>query len=288
MTLERMITICTMVATNTGWTLINRACLVYMLFATISSVGILVVYASDSPTDLLKRTSAPYLILILMSTGSRVFLNLRLHNSIITRVEESNLFTAKKWTFVDTDKASHQAGNSNASAFDSSSAPPAEVRSIGTYVTTTTLTVPDTLASQTSFHESSYYGSPQSPRSLTGTSFSEALAGPKRMDSMRSIISASTRETDVVPEMRDIPKRVRIGSVKSSSSSSHRTSPRRKPVPSVNSFETGSTRTASTRMTSSSAPSRPPRRVKRMDSFKYFATTSNLNADELKSTWHGI
>lgn len=291
MVLERMISIGTMVATNTGWTLINRACLVYTLFAALSSVVVLVVYASESPTDLLKRTAVPYLVLVQMAMGARVFLNLRLHNGIITRVEESNQFTAKNWTFGDADKPPQGgSGDSN------SSAPPAaaEVRSMETYLTTTTLTVPDTPETQTSFAESaSYYESPRSPRSAAAASGDAGgPGGPRRVDSVRSFVTASTRattETDTVPEIPHIPRRVRVGSVKSSSSgTSHRSSPRRKPVPSVRSFETGSTRTASTRVTSADAPPRPPRRIERMDSFKYFATTSNLKADELKSTWHGI
>lgn len=291
MVLERMISIGTMVATNTGWTLINRACLVYTLFAALSSVVVLVVYASESPTDLLKRTAAPYLVLVQMAMGARVFLNLRLHNGIITRVEESNQFTAKNWTFGDADKPPQGGGGDS-----NSSAPPAaaEVRSMETYLTTTTLTVPDTPETQTSFAESaSYYESPRSPRSAAAASGDAGgPGGPRRVDSVRSFVTASTRattETDTVPEIPHIPRRVRVGSVKSSSSgTSHRSSPRRKPVPSVRSFETGSTRTASTRVTSADAPPRPPRRIERMDSFKYFATTSNLKADELKSTWHGI
>ncbi len=289
MVLERMISIGTMVATNTGWTLINRACLVYTLFAALSSVVILVVYASESPTDLLKRTAAPYLVLVQMAMGARVFLNLRLHNGIITRVEESNQFTAKNWTFVDADKPPQGGGGSNSNGAPAA----AEVRSMETYLTTTTLTVPDTPETQTSFAESAlYYDSPRSPRSTAApTGDAPGERAPRRNNSVRSFTTASTRETmetDTVPEIPHIPRRVRVGSVKSSSSSASYRSPRRKPVPSVRSFETGSTRTASTRITSADAPPRPPRRVQRMDSFKYFATTSNLKADELKSTWHGI
>jgi hypothetical protein len=286
-----------MVASNTGWTLINRACLIYLFFAAISSVGVLVVYSLEMPTDLLKRTSAPYFILILMSMGSRIFLNLRLHDNVITRLEESNRFTAKNWALGDEQSSSAPTqSQSHEPLFEPSttttSAPGADVRSLGTYITTTTLTVPDTPASQTSFQESSYYDSPQSPRSLATANFSDHQGGPRRGDSVRSFVTASTRQTgDSVSGVPELPKRVRVGSVKSvSSASTHHTglippSPKRKPVPSMKSFETASTRLTGS---SGSPPPRPPRRVERTDSFRYFATTSNLNTDALKSTWHGI
>ncbi|KAF9481502.1 hypothetical protein BDN70DRAFT_930858 [Pholiota conissans] len=312
MALTKMIITCTMVATNTGWTLINRACLIYLFFAAVSSIAVLVVYSIEMPTDLLKRTAAPYFVMILMSMGSRIFLNLRLHDNTITRLEESNHFTAKTWTLEDGKSSplsiqmQPQGPRSEPSSISTlSSAPRGEVRSLQTYITTETLTVPDT-GTQASFQESSSYyaDSPQSPRSLATANFSDtqgAAPEPRRVDSVRSFVTASTRLTtgsqSVVSDVPEIPKRglgVRMDSVKSvSSSSTHRTgqtvppSPRRKPVPSMKSFET-----TSTRLTASSAsgppPPRPPRRVHRMNSFRYFATTSNLNSDELKSTWHGI
>ncbi|KAF8183688.1 hypothetical protein BJ912DRAFT_976149 [Pholiota molesta] len=233
----------------------------------VASVGVLVVYSVEMPTDLLKRTSAPYFILILMSMGSRIFLNLRLHDNVITRLEESNRFTAKNWALGDEQSSSAPTqSQSHEPLFDPStmttSAPGADVRSLGTYITTTTLTVPDTPATQTSFPESS----------LATANFSDHQGGPRRGDSVRSFVTASTRQTgDSVSDVPELPKRVRVGSVKSvSSASTHHTgtglippSPKRKPVPSM-------------------------KRVERTDSFRYFATTSNLKTDALKSTWHGI
>ncbi|KAF8968506.1 hypothetical protein BDZ97DRAFT_1798778 [Flammula alnicola] len=292
MVMTRIVTKCTMVATNTGWTLINRACIIYLLFSVASSIVVLIVYSIDMPDDLLKRASTPYLILILMAMGSRIFLNLRLHDNIIRRVEESNHFTARNWTPGDSEKSSGIQTSSHAHepSFDAAltvlSVPASEVRSLGTYTTRTTLTVPDTPATATSFTESAY-GTPHSTRSLATPFGNIPSTKSPHVDSVRSFATASTRQKDTVPEMPEIPKRVRVGSVKSiSSTSTGQTggpvppSPKRKPVPSMKSFET-----TSTNLTKSSPPK--PRR-ERTDSFRYFATTSTLNTDELKSTWHGI
>ncbi|KAF8175797.1 hypothetical protein BJ912DRAFT_988201 [Pholiota molesta] len=222
------------------------------------SVGVLVVYSVEKPTDLLKRTSAPYFILILMSMGSRIFLNLRLHDNVITRLEESNRFTAKNWALGDEQSHLRRHNLNPMSPFSTVNhdnlGPWADVRSLGTYITTTTLTVPDTPATQTSFPESSYYDSPQSPRSLATANFSDHKADP------------DVETARLVSDVPELPKRVRVGSVKSvSSASTHHTGtgliPRRR---------------------------RGSRRVERTDSFRYFATTSNLKTDALKSTWHGI
>ncbi|PPQ97849.1 hypothetical protein CVT26_013018 [Gymnopilus dilepis] len=287
----RVFTKPTIVAMNTGLTLINRACILYLVCATLPSIVIACLFSIHWPTELLKRAAGSYLVLIMMSMGSRIFLNLQLHHQMLTRVAESNHFTSPTWTPPNPEKViSNPKPPADEPEFEPAltmlSVPESDVLSVDRYTTRTALTVPETPATLTSFsgstiYSQSSYGNPISPsRSRQGSQRSILRAG-----SIKSSSSGSTRVTYATPT-RSPPRSERVGSVRSvETGSTRRTdttprSPRNGPsrVGSVRSVGTNSTRLTGHRSN---------RRV-RMANLNSFATTSKLPSENLKSTWHGV
>lgn len=93
----RITTRCTMIATNTGFTLINRACILYLFIATLGSVLLLTISLTQWPHDLGRVASSPFYILIIAAVGTRTFFNLQLHNRTLIVTAESERFSAMKW-----------------------------------------------------------------------------------------------------------------------------------------------------------------------------------------------
>lgn len=282
-----------MVATNTGFTLINRACILYLLCGTLASIVVLTIYSINWPDELVRRAAIPYSTLFMTTMGSRVFLNLQLHNHTLTRVAESNHFTAPNWSRrSDSEKAlTAQVTTSSSRTYDTPFNPPlamlsapganssrnGDVRSLNSqsdaYTTRTALTVPETPATVTSFggstnYTESSYGIPltaeSAPRSLSGIPRSHLRGGG---GSMKSFSSASTRLTHAASPRS--PRSTRTGSVRSyaTASTSGQTvpkSPRRVKVPRYSAEISTTQATAATR------------------------TTTTLPTENLKSTWHGV
>lgn len=259
----RVLTKSTIVATNTGLTLINRACLIYLMFGTIASIVVLSLYSTTGQNELIRRSAMPYSILFMMTMGSRVFLNLQLHNHTLTRVAESNHFTSPTWTpdkaiVTTTSLRSYPNESQYETEMDVLSSPGSEVRSLpDTYTTRTTLTVPDTPATVTSFAGSTTYSGSSYGRVMTRSTPTMPRNHLHKGTSMRSVSSGSTRRTD--PSPRSGPRSARTGSVRS--------------------YSTGSTR--------QTAP-KSPKRV-RVPSYTEPSPRTALPATEnLKSTWHGV
>ncbi|KAH9475090.1 hypothetical protein JR316_0012197 [Psilocybe cubensis] len=289
----RVTTKTTVVATNTGFTLINRACILYLFCGTVASIVVLTIYSINWSTELVRRATMPYSILFMATMGSRVFLNLQLHNHTLTRVAESNHFTAPSWSRrSESEKAlTAQVTTSSSRTYDAPFNSPtamsatrgldvmnADVRSLNSrsdaYTIRTALTVPETPATMTSFggstnYTESSYGMPLSTdstyRSLSAIPRSHARVGG---GSMRSYSSSSTRQTDATSPKS--PRSTRTGSVKSyatTSTSGQGTpkSPRRVKVPRYSAEISSSQATAATR-----------------------TITTTLPTENLKSTWHGV
>lgn len=286
--ITRVTTKSTVIATNTGFTLINRACILYLLCGTVASIVVLTIYSINWPDELVKRAAMPYSVLFMTTMGSRVFLNLQLHNHTLTRVAESNHFTAPNWSRRSSEKALiAQVTTSSSRAYDTPFNPPlamlsapsraGDVRSLNSqsdaFTTRTALTVPETPATVTSFGGSTNYTESSYGRPLTAESASRSISGLPRSHlrgggggSLKSFSSASTRQTDA-------------------------TSPR-----SPRSARTGSVRSYATASTSGQTVPRSPRRVKvprysaEITTMQAAATrpTTTLPTENLKSTWHGV
>ncbi|KAF8889408.1 hypothetical protein CPB84DRAFT_1447038 [Gymnopilus junonius] len=290
--ITRVFTKATVVAMNTGLTLINRACILYLICATLPCIAIACVYSISWHTELLKRSGSSYLILIVMSMSSRVFLNLQLHHQILTRVAESNHFTSPTWTppSPNPEKViSNPKPRPDEPEFEPVltmlSVPESDVLSIDRYTTRTTLTAPETPVTLTSFsgstiYSGSSYGNVISPsRSRQGSQRSHIRAG-----SVKSSSSGSTRVTYATP--RSPPRSERVESLRSLETTSTRHTDTTPKSPRNGSLRVGSVRsvgTSSTRLTGH----RSNKRV-RMASLNSFATTSKLPTENLKSTWHGV
>ncbi|KAF9553436.1 hypothetical protein CPC08DRAFT_232890 [Agrocybe pediades] len=191
----RMCTQGTLVISNTGFTLINRACLLYLVCATGSSIAIAILYSINwHDDDLIRRLSASYSVLFMTTMGSRIFLNMQLHNQVLTRVAESNLFTASTWNdeaampqptpLQETDSGFESAPGPTGiqiqrsiDTFSMNSGPP---KTLHNYSTHNTLSAPPRSiatskdggsiksSSSHSTRRTDYYGTPRSPRSVRG------------------------------------------------------------------------------------------------------------------------
>ncbi|KAF8151438.1 hypothetical protein B0H34DRAFT_129196 [Crassisporium funariophilum] len=173
--ITKIVTIPTMSVANTGLTYINRACILYLLITTISSIVLLAIFSVGWKDDLVRRVAEPYFVLIMMAMGSRVYLNLQLHTSALMRTAESNRFTAQFWPpIVDPEKpASPQTpAIDHVPRFEEPSiiSRTSDRRSHDTH--TTSLTAPTTLATSGSYPASilapSSYASSRLTAPLTG------------------------------------------------------------------------------------------------------------------------
>ena len=277
--ITRMLTQRTTVASNTGFTLTNCACLIYLGCATCSSIVVVCIYSVDWHDGELIRHIAPlYLILFMMAMGSRVFLNLLSHNHTITRFAESNRFTASTWPpQTDQDATPSQAPLRDSDlAFEAPVAtyfsPPERIqirRSVDTFTTTTRTALiipeadtgtPGTVSSFSGSEINTPYTEPPYGRVMT------TLNVP-RGGSIKSSSSNSTRRTDYYGTPRS-PRSARgAGSIRSYATSQK--------------SESAST----TRNAQASGNPHPPTRVRRESLMR----PSTLPPTEsLKSTWHGV
>ncbi|KAF9032366.1 hypothetical protein BJ165DRAFT_1535060 [Panaeolus papilionaceus] len=253
----RISTKCTMVAMNTGFTLINRACLVYVSIAAVSSVVIFIVNCAawgrvKGGSEAVKRAASPYFILIMMAMGTRVFLNLQIHNHTLRVVAESNTFTSSEWLKPDPVNGKYKVNNSLSSMEKSDISPNSSVR----------------ICSPSQAHE------PLFEPSITTLSTSRSDI----QSETRSILSGTvTMAGTVSPPTSPAATVATFTSNRSHRSRSNRGPP---PSPSARSNRSGP-----------SPPSSPRSqrvRVKKVGSASVQSFGSTLKEENLKSTWHGI
>ncbi|CAA7264439.1 unnamed protein product [Cyclocybe aegerita] len=203
---SRIMTQFTVISTNTGFTLINRACILYLCFPAVGSLILLVIDSIER--DVVRRAAAPYLVLIMTASGSRIFLNLQLHNQIIKTVADANHFTRHSWApslnagQVKGDRSQippYRREPTFEPSITTISVAPTDARS--TKTTTTLTTLPNSLAT--------------APSSFASTSYMSAAPNTPTFSSF-----APSSQCERAPSIPETPKRARITSFKSLASSS--------------------------------------------------------------------
>ncbi|PPQ71316.1 hypothetical protein CVT24_012042 [Panaeolus cyanescens] len=255
----RICTKCTMVAMNTGFTLINRACMVYITIATFSSVVLFIVNCISwgnvkGGTDAVRRASSPYFLVIMMGMATRIYLNLQTHNHTLKLVAESNTFTSSAWLNPDLPNGKGKSNSSLSNMEKGDITPSSSIR----------------IRSPSQAHEPLFEPSITSLSSTRNDIYAETRSMMSGTNTLAGTMSLPTSPAATVTSFATARSQ-------RSRSNSMRGPP---PSPSARSHRSG--------FSQPSSPRSHRVRVKKVGSASMRSFQSTLKEENLKSTWHGV